>query len=390
VDELHARLVAAFIDQFGCPPDFMTRAPGRVNLIGEHTDYNDGFVLPMAISCQTLVAVRARKDNLLRIFAVDLGGSLSSFLADETVKPDPDTPWSNYVRGVAHGLYEAGVTPVGADIAIAGDIPRGAGLSSSASLEMACGLAMAILGGQPDFDRTALALVGQRAERDFAGCNCGVMDQVVSAQAVRGHAILLDCRSLAITPIAMPDGVSVMIVHSGIERGLVDGAYNERRMQCEAAAQHYRVPALRDLTLAALEHGRAQLDEVVYRRARHVVTENDRVHRAAEALQRGDLSTLGALMAQSHVSMRDDFEITLPAIDELVARLQGAIGELGGARMTGGGFGGAVVAVMPSAKTDEVLTIISADYRTPEGKPPHIRIEKAAAGACLMRGDALA
>ncbi len=388
--DLQSHLVTAFVEQFGHQPDVIARAPGRVNLIGEHTDYNDGFVLPMAISCQTLVAARARQDNVIRILAVDLGGAISSFSANGQILPDADAPWSNYVRGVADALYARGLARVGADIAIAGDIPRGAGLSSSASLEIAFGLALATLGGQPDIDRTALALAGQQAEHRFAGCHCGIMDQLVVARAKAGHCLMIDCRTLEGTSVPIPSDATVIIVHSGIERGLVDGAYNERRAQCEAAARHYRVPALRDLSLDALERGRAQLDDLIYRRARHVVSENARVLAATVALKRGDLVTLGQLMAGSHVSMRDDFEITLPAIDELVAQLQSAIGRNGGARMTGGGFGGGVVAVLPSAQEDDVLARIEEGCRTPNGERPVIMIEKPETGVSLMNVSAFA
>ncbi len=384
--DLQSRLIEAFVAKFGQQPDVIARAPGRVNLIGEHTDYNDGFVLPMAIPCQTMVAARARADAVIRILAVDLKAALSCFYIGGEIFPDADAPWSNYARGVAHALYKGGLPRVGADIAIAGDIPRGAGLSSSASLEVAFGMALAALGGEAEIDRTALALAGQQAEQVFAGCNCGIMDQLTVARATADHALMIDCRNLETQPVAMPQNTSVIIVHSGIERGLVDGAYNERRAQCEAAARHYGVNALRDLTVDALLQDRAGLEEKCYRRAAHVVSENARVVNAAEALKQGELEALGVLMAESHASMRDDFEITLPAIDDLAAQLQRAIGPMGGARMTGGGFGGAVVAILPSALQAAVVAQIGARYRTPEGDPPHIMVATAAAGVSLILG----
>lgn len=370
-----------FRASFEAAPELVARAPGRVNLIGEHTDYNDGFVLPCAISRQTMVAARRRHDGLLRVVAGDLGGATTTFSVTTPTTPDNTAPWSNYVRGVADGLVEAGVDLSGADLAIMGDMPQGAGLSSSAALENAAGLALAALAGQPDFDRTRLALIGQRAEHRFAGCQCGIMDQLVSARAVQGSALLIDCRSLECRPVPMPDGLAVMIVHSGIERGLVDGEYNLRRQQCEAAARHFGVPALRDLDVLPEAGG---LDSLCYARARHVVGENARTLAAAEALRMGELSRLGELMAESHVAMRDDFAITLPAIDALVALLQDAIGSKGGARMTGGGFGGAVVALLPVSDVERVRATVLAGYSAPDGQPPLVMIETPAAGASLI------
>lgn len=374
-------LTALFRQSFGAAPELVARAPGRVNLIGEHTDYNDGFVLPCAISRQTMVAGRRRGDGQVRIVAGDLGGATAAFSLAEPIVADSAAPWSNYIRGVADGLIDAGLDLPGADLAVIGDMPQGAGLSSSAALENAAGLALAALAGQPDFDRTRLALVGQRAEHRFAGCLCGIMDQLVSARAVQGAALLIDCRSLECTPVALPDDLAVMIVHSGVERGLVDGEYNLRRQQCEAAARHFGVNALRDLAELPEQGG---LDPVAYARARHVVGENARTLLAARALRGGDLADLGELMAQSHAAMRDDFQITLPAIDGLVALLCQAIGGRGGARMTGGGFGGAVVALLPAGEVERVRAAVLAGYRTPAGEPPLIMNEAPAAGASLI------
>lgn len=374
-------LTELFRKSYGTMPELAARAPGRVNLIGEHTDYNDGFVLPCAISRQTMVAARRRDDRQVRIIAGDLGGLTASFSMTGPITPDSAAPWSNYVRGVVDGLLEAGLELPGADLAIVGDMPQGAGLSSSAALENAAGLALAALAGHPDIDRTRLALIGQRAEHRFAGCQCGIMDQLVSARAVEGAALLIDCRSMECTPVPLPDGLAVMIVHSGIERGLVDGEYNLRRQQCEAAARHFGVKALRDLDSLPEPGG---LDPVAYARARHVVGENARTVAAAAALRAGDLSRLGTLMAASHAAMRDDFQITLPPIDALVALLQDAIGSEGGARMTGGGFGGAVVALMPSAEVDRVRAAVLAGYRAPGDAPPLIMVEQPAAGASLI------
>lgn len=375
---------ALYRASFGADPALIARAPGRVNLIGEHTDYNDGFVLPAGISRQTLAAAGPRQDARIEIVAGDLKGARAGFSVAEKVLPTTEEPWTNYVRGMAALLPAEGIKVSGANLAICGDMPQGAGLSSSAALENAVGLALAALSGQPDFDRTRLALTGQKTEHEFAGCNCGIMDQLVSARAKAGHALLIDCRSLEAVAIPLPADLAIMIVHSGVERGLVDGKYNERRRQCEAAARHYGVKALRDLSPERLNAEKAGLDEVAFRRARHIVTENDRTLAAAKALSADDLVTLGRLMAASHLSMQDDFEITVEPVDRLAALLQQAIGPSGGARMTGGGFGGAVVALMPLDQVDQVRAQVLASYRTPTGDAPLIMVEKASEGVSLI------
>ncbi len=384
MDELYARLLVAFEAQYGKVPDLVTQAPGRVNLIGEHTDYNDGFVLPMAIDAQTMVAARKRSDGLIRLLAVDLGDACSFSLSDP-ILPSAEVPWSNYARGVAKALILDGLALSGADLAIAGNVPKGAGLSSSASLELATGLALAALAGSPDYDRTRLALAGQRAEHDFAGCQCGIMDQLVSAHGATGHAMLIDCRTLRIAAVPMPADWAVLIVHSGQERGLVDGEYNARRYQCESAARHFGVKALRDLDIEVLAAAEGALDPVVHARARHVVSENFRTLAAVDALRNSELAQLGFLMAQSHVSMQDDFAITTPEIDRLVSVLQTAIGDQGGARMTGGGFGGAVVGVFARVELERVCQIVRAGYQTPEGYSPQIMSVLPSAGVSLVQ-----
>ena len=383
--DLETRVRSAFAEQFGGLPDFVARAPGRVNLIGEHTDYNDGFVLPMAIGRHAIAAMRARDDGEMRVYAADLGRS-SAFTLDSSLAACPVEGWSNYVRGVAAALTGQGLLLRGAEIVVAGDVPQGAGLSSSAALEVAAGLAFAALAGASDHDRTALALAGQRAEHDFAGCRCGIMDQLVSARAISGSALLIDCRSLSARPVLLPVDAAVMIVHSGVSRGLVDGEYNLRREQCEAAARHYGVRALRDLGVEELESGKRGLDPVALRRARHVVGENARTLAAADALASGDLATLGGLLRASHSSLRDDFAVSTPKVDSLVETLQEAVGNAGGARMTGGGFGGAVVAVAPADVIGRASEMVLERYRTPAGSPPLVMIERPAGGCELLLG----
>jgi galactokinase len=374
-------LRAVFESAFGEPPTHFAQAPGRVNLIGEHTDYNDGFVLPCAIDFHTLVAARQRDDRRVRVLSVDYQHALDEFSLDDAIVPSADAPWANYVRGVVKMLQQQGWMLVGADLAITGNVPQGAGLSSSASLEVAVGQAFKALCGLEGLSSTDLALTAQSAENQFVGCNCGIMDQLISARGEAGHALLIDCRSLVAQAVPMPEDVAVMIVHSRIRRGLVDSEYNTRRLQCEAAARHYGVPALRDVNVNLLESAAAGLDAVALRRARHVVTENQRTVDAAVALAAHDLVRMGQLMAESHASMRDDFEITVPGIDALVELLQAAIGPQGGARMTGGGFGGCVVALLPVSEVARVRAVIETHYRSPQGEEAHVYVCQPAQGA---------
>jgi galactokinase len=374
---------SVFASCFGAVPDLIARAPGRVNLIGEHTDYNDGFVLPAAIGVQSVVAIRRRSDTLIRVVAADYDNANDSFSIDEPIVKSA-SGWANYVRGPVRMLLKAGFTLCGADIVISGNVPQGAGLSSSAALEVALVHAFKALCGLDALDPTRIALIAQEAECDFVGTKCGIMDQLISARGEAGNALLIDCRSLATTAVPVPQELAILIVHSGITRGLVEGAYNERRAQCEAVARYFGVKALRDLDLQTLQEQSHNLDALAFRRARHVITENQRTLDAASALRRDDRIALGHLMAASHASMRDDFDITLPAIDALVEMLQSAIGSEGGARMTGGGFGGAVVALLPRNRVPQVEALVRAGYRTPSGIPATIILEKASQGASIL------
>jgi galactokinase len=385
---MEQRLLAAFVNTFDSTPTVWVQAPGRVNLIGEHTDYNDGFVLPCAIDTGTLLALRPRTDGVVRVLATDYGRAMDEFRVDapvdEPIARLERKPWANYVRGVLAVMQARGLALPGANIAIAGDVPRGAGLSSSASLEVAVAQAWQLLMDDRTLSATDLALIAQDAENSFVGIQCGVMDQLISARGEAGHALLIDCRSLQTTAVPLPEGAVVVIVESAIKRGLVDSAYNQRRQQCEAAARHLGVKALRDADLALLQTHASGLDGVSYRRARHVITENQRTLEAADALRQGDLPRLGTLMAASHESMRVDFEITTPAIDELAQILRQAIGPAGspgGARMTGGGFGGCVVAVMPADRVDAARAAVESQYRSPNGERGTVHVTHASAGA---------
>jgi galactokinase len=378
-EPLQPKLQTAFARHFDSAPTLYAQAPGRVNLIGEHTDYNDGYVLPCAIDFGTVVAARPRSDRRVRVLALDQRSTLDEFDLDVPLHPRPDLPWANYVRGMAQALQGDGWRLTGADLAISGNVPQGAGLSSSAALEVAVGQAFKQLGALP-LEATALARLAQRAENDFVGCRCGIMDQLISAEGRAGHALLIDCRSLALQPVAMPPELSLLIVHSKVRRGLVDSAYNLRREQCETAARHFGVAALRDLNAAQLQAGAAGLDATVLRRARHVVTENARTLAAAEALAAGDRRRLGTLMAASHASMRDDFEITVPPIDELVNLISDVLGEDGGVRMTGGGFGGCVVALAPPDLIKMATQQVANRYRSPDGLPAAAYVCQPSAG----------
>ena len=381
---LQTRIDTAFTQHFGHAPTLHVRAPGRVNLIGEHTDYNDGFVLPCAIDFETRIAIGPRSDRQVRICACDYGDALDQFDLDAPITPRPDAQWANYVRGVVQVLLAKGLALGGMDMAIAGDVPQGAGLSSSASLEVAVGQAFNALYNSELLTPTDIALAAQKAENSFVGVNCGIMDQLISACGEADHALLIDCRSLTTQAVPVPAGLAVMIVHSHVQRGLVGSEYNTRRQQCEAAAAHYGVKALRDIDVARLERDAAGLDAVVLRRARHIVTENQRTLDAAQALSTGDLQRLGQLMAASHDSMRDDFEITVPPIDHLVAILQAAIGPQGGARMTGGGFGGCVVALLPEAVVPTARAAVAAQYRAPNGDAATVYVCHASAGVGVV------
>jgi galactokinase len=378
---LTARVASVFESTFGAAAPLLVQAPGRVNLIGEHTDYNDGLVLPCAIDYRTVIAARRRDDQVVRVAAADYGNVVDEFRLDAPIERLDKPMWANYVRGMVQDLLKRGLPLQGMDLAIGGDVPQGAGLSSSASLMVAVGTLFATLPGVDSFSPIDIALVAQRAENEFVGTKCGNMDQISSACGKQDHALMIDCRSLDVHPVPIPEGAAIMIFHSHVQRGLVDSEYNTRREQCEAAARHFGVPALRDIDMAVLEQRGAELDPMTLRRARHVVTENERVLAASQALAAGDLARMGELMAASHASMRDDFEITVPLIDQLVDIVKGAIGARGGVRMTGGGFGGCVVALVPQDLVEAARAAVERDYRGPDGQQSTIYVCRAATGA---------
>ncbi len=380
---LQQQTAQAFRNHFGAAPTHCFRAPGRVNLIGEHTDYNDGFVLPAAINYQTVIAAAPRSDDVISVVALDFDGQASSFSLGQPIAADKTAPWSNYVRGVAWALQQRGHTLSGLNMTIAGDVPRAAGLSSSAALEVAVGTALTRLAGL-ELDGKTIALVGQQAENDFVGVNCGIMDQFISALGQPNQALLIDCRSLDYQAVPIPPDTAIVIINSNVKRGLVDSEYNTRRRECEAAAAHFGVPALRDVAPDVFALHQDELDPVVAKRARHVITENARTQAAVQALARGDLPAMGRLMAESHRSMRDDFEITVPPIDALVEIVAAVVGETGGVRMTGGGFGGCVVALAPQALVPEIEQAVARHYPAASGLEATVYVcqPSAGAGAC--------
>jgi len=387
--------VALYRATWGDEPLALASAPGRVNLIGEHTDYNDGFVLPMAIDRRTAVALgpsggRSPHDGP-GLGLVSAGHVGIVHIDGPPWTPRGDGSWANYPAGVIAGVErirkDAGgdrIPPL--RIAVASNVPIGAGLSSSAALEAATATGVLGLVGM-DLPRKDVALVCQRAEHEFAGVHCGIMDQMAS---VMGDIILLDCRSLDVRNVALPDGVSVVILDSGIPRGLTSSAYNERRAQCERGvelirahgtdAHAHEVRALRDVTPDMLAGAAACLPETIYRRCRHVVTEDARVIEAADALARRDLGTVGMLLGESHASMRDDYEISLPEIDFLVACAAATPGCYG-ARLTGAGFGGAVIALVDADQAAVIASDVINRYCARTSRPGSALLVAADEGA---------
>ena len=377
---LKEKTQSLFAEKFGYPATHAIQAPGRVNLIGEHTDYNDGFVLPCAIDYQTVISCAPRSDRTVRVVAADYDNQIDEFSLDAPIVAHDTQQWSNYVRGVVKHLQQRNAGFDGADLVISGNVPQGAGLSSSASLEVAVGTVFQQLYHLP-LDGAQIALNGQEAENQFVGCNCGIMDQLISALGKKDHALLLDCRTLGTKAVSMPEGVAVVIINSNFKRTLVGSEYNTRREQCETGARFFQQPALRDVKLDEFNKVANNLDPTVAKRVRHVLTENIRTVEAAEALERGDLQRMGTLMAESHASMRDDFEITVPQIDTLVEIVKATIGDQGGVRMTGGGFGGCIVALIPQALVESVEKAVAEQYEAKTGIKETFYVCKPSQGA---------
>jgi galactokinase len=359
-------------------------APGRVNLIGEHTDYNDGFVLPIAIERRTFVAGAPRSDG--RVIVRSL--TLEQTVEFDLYRPGPPRrgSWLDYIEGTARALLERGFALSGANLLIASDVPAGAGLSASAALEVSVGYALAVLGGTPKPDLLQLALAGQSAEHTYVGTQCGIMDQYVSALALRDHALQIDCRSLEYEPIALRLGSAcVLICDTQVKHELSSSAYNQRRRECEEGVreirrQHPAVVALRDVSVAEFEALAPSLPPLIARRCRHVVHENARTLAASRALQAGELTELGNLMSASHASLRDDYEVSCAELDEAVAAVAGEPG-VHGSRMTGGGFGGCTVSVLEREVVPRAISSISERLRAKFQIEPQFFVTNAGPGA---------
>ena len=371
---LFERAYRGFEAAFGAPPDGLAFAPGRVNLIGEHTDYNGGFALPFALRQGTAVAFRSRaaERGRLTVLADDLGGARDTLLLAPEIPPGP-SGWARYHRGVADAIGLGARAPRSIELWVGGDLPRGAGLSSSASLCLAIGLALEVTsGGAPA--PLPLARAAQYAEQRFLGTQCGLLDQLAIALARPGHATLLDCQSNEGAPIPLPpsETLEFALIDSGIRRGLVDSAYNERRRECEAAAAALQLTSLRAISAEGLSELSHQLPSPLSERARHVVGENERTLAAAEALRSAALSPLAELLASAHRSLSEDFAVSLPEIDRLAAYLNTALTPDGGARMTGGGFGGALIVSGPPGLQARLANLIDRFPEKPQGARPSL------------------
>ncbi len=389
VEQQLAATADAFERAFGRRPTIAATAPGRVNLIGEHTDYNDGFVLPMAIERQTVIVAAPREDQTVVLRSTAFDDEARFELNDAASASGPE--WSPYLQGPIALCLEAGLTPTtGFDALVDSTVPPGGGLSSSASLEVATATLMEALSGK-SLDPVAKALLAQRAEHEYAGVPCGIMDQFIAAMGRDGAALLIDCRTHETTDVSMADpSIAVLIINSNVKHALTGGEYAQRRSQCESAAEKLGVKALRDANLRQLEAAKERLEDTEYRRARHVIGENERTLDAAAALRRGDWPAAGTLMFQSHDSLRDDFEVSCPELDTLVDLAAQACPELDGqaavigSRMTGGGFGGCTVTLVQADAAPAVTRFILDGYRQATGIDATAFVTRPAPGARVL------
>ena len=374
---LNETLSASFQELFKQPSEGEVRAPGRVNLIGEHTDYNDGFCLPMAIERAVHICWSRHAEAVLEVASLQQDG-VTTLTYDNL---SPQGTWTDYVAGCADILQQEGLALTGCRLLITGDVPLGSGLSSSAALEVAVIHALLQASGL-QLDSARIAQLAQRAENEFVGTNCGILDQLSSSCGMLGQAMLMDCRSLELTPAPLPEGYSVVIADTGKRRGLVDSAYNERRAQCEAGAAAVGVTHLRDADLhqlrAAWQHG--VIDEVTFRRCACIVMENGRTTAAAACLKVGDVATFGMLMDQSHLGLRDWFEVTGDELDTMVS-LARALPGCVGSRMTGAGFGGCTVSLVADQEVEAFVDQLLVQYKQQFDLPAAVYVTSAAAGA---------
>jgi galactokinase len=381
-----------FISRFHLQPDWLVRAPGRVNLLGEHIDYNDGPVLPLALNMDVKMAASATQDNMLTLIAGDMGEEVSfpvdNLISKKTIDAQPLPDWALYPAGVGWSLKEAGFSVSGARVTYRSDIPIGAGLSSSAAVEVAFAVLWQALGGW-ECDRMTLAKICQRAENEYVGVSCGLMDQFASACGVQGHVLYLDTRTLEWNPIELPKEIEIVIVDSGIRRELLTSEYNERRRSCKRAVEMLQkylpgIRSLRDVSTVEFAAYGYYLPEVERKRAEHVVKEIARVNSAVNAIERNDLQALGALMYAGHASLRDKYEVSHPALDSLVdiaRELSGCIG----ARLTGAGFGGCTVNLVHEKNSLDFSTKIVEKYRSQTGFQAYAYLCRASDGASATK-----
>lgn len=385
LDSVVERSAELFTKCFGHAPHWKVAAPGRVNLIGEHTDYNEGFVLPMAIDRYTVIAAGRNTKREVTLHSVTTGQTASFSVRSEVQRGEPG--WSNYVRGVVAGFQRRSSRISGFDAVLDSTVPFGGGVSSSAALEVATATLLEAMAGK-NLDPVEKALLCQKAEHEFAGVPCGIMDQFTSVLARQDHALLLDCRSRTATPVPMSDpSITVLIINSNVRHKLVDGVYASRRQQCETAARLLKVCALRDATLNDLNAAAKAMDPVVFRRARHVISENVRTLEAARLIQAGEWSKVGQLMYASHASLRDDYEVSCPELDVIVQIAQ-AIGEkegIIGCRMTGAGFGGCAVSLVRTKAVKGIARKIEEAYENKTGTAPAIFSSRPGGGARVLK-----
>jgi galactokinase len=382
--DLYIRVVRAFQARFQRKPEMVVRAPGRINLIGGHTDYNDGFVLPVAVDRAAWLAASPREEPEAIIRALDMGNDEASFPVDQVPTA---SGWSDYPKGVVWAFLARDLQPKGLSSVLASDIPVGAGMSSSAAVELAFAYTWSQL-SKFDIPRSDLALLCQQAENEYVGVNCGIMDQMIIACGKAGHAMLLDTRTLEQGHFPMPKGTAIVVADSLVRRELANSEYNVRRAQCEQAVSLLKqylpeIKALRDVSVEDLAQFEQHLPNIILKRARHVVLENARVLDAAHLLQQGDSIAVGALMVEAHQSLRDDYEVSSPELDALVEAATEVAGCYG-ARMVGGGFGGCIVALADEDAIAELQKHLAQSYAERFDKTPAVYVTRPADGVAVV------
>ena len=386
LNELARQIALDFKQTCNREPEWIAAAPGRVNVIGEHTDYNDGFVLPMAIDRYTLIAA-APNDTTQITLRSSAGQGQARVDLTSPLQPGAKGDWANYPLGVIAGFLARGLRPPGFDALIHSTVPLGGGLSSSAALEVATATLLEVITGQK-LDPVEKALLCQKAEHDYAGVPCGIMDQFISVMGKENHLLLLDCRSRRPELVPMSDSsVALLIVNTNVKHELTGGGYAQRRAQCEQAAQILGVPSLRDATEELLQAARSRMDDIVFRRARHVIGEIQRTVQAAAEVRASNWPVVGQLMYASHASLRDDYEVSCAELDVVVdiGRAIGPAGGVMGCRMTGGGFGGFAVALVRADQVAAISQRLAAEYEQRTNIKPTLFVSRPAAGATVLK-----